>query len=276
MSRFRTQRLREYPQPHNYGIGYGVNVSSATANFTNWPIIIQDESVLPASKFTNPRHASFAESGGAQCSSMSEVTNLFTEIRFTLAKGFLATNANSALRVCFMPMASAFEDLLAIDEKTSTETQDVLEMTSESTDRQAFPLWDGNALTIKFTASTTIDTATPGLTSGVMEDIDFDIDLYYDNINFHTNAQKTRNAVQGLRWITLTANNPTRRILIRQTSKSKRMNPFTYKGVIIGVPPAGTKYQIPMAADVTSLVHLTIEAQTRYLEWNDMFHSERA
>lgn len=277
VSRSRIQRKREYPLPHNMFSGFATNLETANPNFSNWPIIIQDEARTPGSYFTNPEHASFVEYSSPNCSPDSEIMSIFTEIRFTMTKKALQTDGLGAVRVCFLPIASSFEDLKAIDELTSVEVQDVLEMTSETTDRQAYALWSGVDAAEKYTNSTLLGADVPGLTATQkQEGVVFDIDLWYDAINYYTIAGKLRSVTRGLRWITLTKTNPTRRVLLRQTSKTKRMNPYTQMSVIIGVPYAGTKYQIPMLVETATADHIVVEQNTRYLEWNDMFHAERA
>lgn len=273
VSRFRIKREKEYPLPHNFASGASGSLQASI--FSNWPEIIHDDARIPAAIFTNPEHLSFAEYAGPNCCPDSEVTTIFTEIRFTLTTGFLQTDGLGALRVMFLPIGSAFEDQLAIDELSSVEVQDVIEMERETTDRQTFPTWSGTDLNVKFTSSTALHADVPDAAATPQETVVFDIDLYYDAINFLTIAGKLRSITKGIRWLTLTANNPTRRVLIRQTGKTKFMNPFTYKGILWGVPIAGSKYQIPMAADTTAVNHYLVEQNTRYLEWNNMFHPEK-
>ncbi len=208
VSRSRIKREKEYPLPHNTYSAILKNLE-VSPDFTNWPILFQDEARTPGSYFTNPEHASFAEYASPNCSPDSEVTSIFTEIRFTLTKFATQTDGLTAVRICFLPIMSAFEDLLAIDELTSVEVQDVLEMTSESTDRQAYALWSAVDFTVKYSGSSTLGADVPGLTaSQLQEDVEFDIDLWYDAINYYTIAGKLRSVTKGLRWITLTQQNP--------------------------------------------------------------------
>lgn len=274
MSRYRIKREREYPLPHDHFSGVCVNM--ADDRYTHWIELMQDEARTPASYYTNPEHASFAEYNGPNCSPDSEVNHIFTEIRFTMAP-LLLNDRVGAVRVCFMPINLAFEDGDAVDELTSVKVNDVLELTSESTDRQTYPLFDNTKFTEKYSQSDYLGADVPNLTTDQgQEEITFDMDLYYDAIKYYTIADKIKAVTGGMRWLTLSENHPTRRVLIHQKSKTKRMNPYTYKGVLWGVPKAGSKYQIPISADVTSGVTMVVEQQTRFLEWNDMFHSERA
>ena len=59
---------------------------------------------------------------------------------------------------------SFLEDYIAIDELSSLETQDVLEMQSEATDRQGYPLYNAVDMVAKYTGSSTLATNVPGLT----------------------------------------------------------------------------------------------------------------
>lgn len=277
----RIRREKEYPLPHNIKLKWTFSLEPTVVNnATNFPIIIQDEAKLPASVFTNPEHSSFAETSNPNCSPMSEVNSIFMSLRFTLTKGFLTTDASHALRFAFMPIHLAFkEDYIAIDELTSVETQDVLEMTTESTDRQGYGLYNNIKVAEPFSNSSLLGADVPGLdTSQKLESIAFDPELFYDALNYYTIAGKLKTIQDGLRWITLTKQNPSRNILIKQKRDTKRMNPYTYNGVIIYVPGVDTLDQIVMGgADTTAdLPHIVVNASMRYLEWNNKFHNERA
>lgn len=277
VSRFRTRREKEYPLPHNMYCGVTMNIEPATVkSYFNYPLIIQDEARIPGSFKTNPEHTAFAEYVGPNCCADSEVMSIYTEIRFTMAKALLTTDGVHAVRVCFLPINSAFEDLDAVDELTSVTVGDVLEMLKETTDRQSAPLFNNVKQDVKFTGSATYGADVPGMdTSQIAESVVFDPALFYDAINYYTISGKLRSVTKGLRWITLTRARPTRSVLIRQTGKTKRMNPYTQNSVIIGLPKVGTQYQIPIAGETSSGNHLIVDITTRYLEWNDMFGSER-
>lgn len=232
--------------------------------------------MLPSAKYTHPEHASFAESNESNVCAESKIYKVEAAMRISLTKAAISDGL-TAVRIGFMSVHGAFEDFDATDELTSVSVGDVLELTKETTDRQTYPIYDAQDLAEKYSGSGTAGTNEMGLTSSqVLENVAFDPDLYYDVLNYYTISEKLKSVQNGLRWITLTQDNPTRVIKFRMESNVKASNPYAILAHMVYAPPAGTKYQIPIASDTSAVYQLSVDYRCRFLEWNDNFNHERA
>ncbi len=121
-----------------------------------------------------------------------------------------------------------------------------------------------------------LPTNVPGLDTGQgIEGVAFQTSVYYDAINFFTNSGKLKKVQSGLKWFTLTKNRPFREFKLFIHPKNKFMNPFSFMGCLINVPPVATFEQSAVAADTTNVNHVRVDIQTRYLEWNGEFNMKR-
>lgn len=279
VSAYRLTKEKQYPQPHDIDCQFLISADNSAGNCTIIPCIHHDEAMLPSGKYTHPEHASFAETDESNCCAESKVFGIDAYMRVSLTPAAINTDKLQALRMAFMSIHGAFEDFDATDELTGISVADVLELTKETTDRQTYPIYTGTDLTVKYTGSS--DLGTTGMdfaltTDSKVENVAFDPDLYYDALNYYTISEKLKKVQDGLRWLTLTPNNPTRLIHFRMKSNAKAINPYTFLGHMIYVPEAGTKYQIPIGTETTAISHVSVEYGARYLEWNDNFNHERA
>ncbi len=267
----------QYPQPHDMYLSVLLNGDTANKNCTIFPAITHDEAMLASGKNTHPEHASFAETDAANCCAESKIFRIETTMTVTLTKGALSTDEVVALKFAFMTIHSAFEDLDAKDELTSATVGSVLELTSETTDRQTYPIYDTNKLTERYSGSGTVDAAHENLTTNqILENVAFDPDLYYDALNYYTISDKLKKVQDGLRWMTLTRDKPKRIIKFMQKPNTKSMNPYTFLGHMIYLPLVGTKYSHGHASDMTNINHIEVTYRNRFLEWNDNFQHQRA
>ncbi len=275
---YRLVKEKQYPQPHDLKCGITLGCDNTSTKYcTMIPAIMHDEAMLASGKNTHPEHASFAETDAANCCAESKVFRISCTMRVSLTVAAIATDAVQALRFAFMSIHGAFEDFDANDELTGVTVGNVLELTSESTDRQTYPLYDDTKISEKFTGSATQDADAPGLTATqVIENVAFDPGLYYDAINYYTISDKLKKVQDGLRWITLTQNNPTKLIKFNIKSNVKSLNPYTLLAHMIYFPKAGTYYQIPVASEVTNISQIAVDYRCRYLEWNDNMQHQRA
>ncbi len=156
-----------FPRPHNFSHSWFHGMETAVNNFyTIYPIAFYDEGLgTPSAYEANPLHASFVEAAEANCFPNSKIKGMIVELQVALTKPLLETDKIHAVQCCYMPIHMAFkEDYTAIDELTSVETQDVLEMQTEATDRQGFPLYNAVDLVTKFGTASTMPVNQPGLT----------------------------------------------------------------------------------------------------------------
>ncbi len=270
-------KTKWYPRPHNwdFSYGHGLEVGNPT---TMWPIIMNDDAMsTPSAYEANPEHASFVEAGEPNCFPDSEIDRIFVEVTFSLTKGALETDSLHLVRCAIMKIATAFkEDLTAIDELSSNEVQDILELTSESTDRQAYPLWNGTDMAEKFTNSALMPTNVPALTTNQrLEGVAFSSEAYYDSNQYETIAGKLRSCNFGLKWFTLTRQKPFKKFMISLPSKCKAINEYTQLSLLTHVPAAGTHEQYHIATDTTNITHVNVDVKIRYYEWHQGFNFEK-
>ncbi len=264
-----------YPQPHNIRGSTSFELDDETLNSTIIPFCFYDEGLgTPTAKETNPRNAAFVlVADEANCFVGSRINNIFAEFRFSLASFALDQNI-PAIRFATMPLYFAFlEDYTAIDELSSLETRDVLHMQTETTDRQGGPLYVA-ATDLPGGGGADLGANTPFLDTDVgLEAVAFSPGVYYNAIHFHTTGAKYQSIAGGLHWHTLTHNRPFMNLRFNINPKTKRMNEFTYGGLLVHFPIGGDEDQNFEAAEIAgaqNMVHM--QWQIRYNEWNEDFN----
>ncbi len=267
-----------YPQPHRIDGGCAFEFDDGTLDSTIIPFCFYDEGLgAPTSKETNPRNAAFAIiSQEANCFVGSRINNIIAQFRFSLSSFALDQNIPS-IRFATMPVYFAFqEDYTAIDELTGLEVQDVLHMQTESTDRQGGPLYVATTdLPEKSAGNSTLGVNTPFLDTDVgLEGIAFNTATYYNSLHFLTIGPKMATVTGGLRWHTLSANRPHIIQRYNLAPKIKRMNEFTYGGLLVHMPIRGFLDQNFAAGEIAGSQNLVyMDWNIRYNEWNEDFNS---
>ncbi len=279
VSRTKLMKTKWYPRPHTMQHSWYHGLETAVVNrATIYPLVNYDEGLGAASAYkANPQNASFSEVAMANCFPESTIDFIVAKMRFALTKGALETDKVTAIRCAFMPLFLAFkDDYIAIDELSTAEIQDVLEMQTESTDRQGFPLYNNVKMVEKYANSALLNAAQDGLTTTqVLEGVAFSENGYYDMLQYKTNAGKLKVCQGGLKWFTLTRQRPIMQVSIKLRSKVKFMNPYAFLGVLCYVPQVGTHEQYPVAADTTNINHVGVSVVTRYNEWNQDYNMGR-
>ncbi len=272
-------KVVEYARPHHMSHSYMHGLETGVANQeTIYPIMLQDEGLgTPSAYEAHPENAAFVEAGEPNCFTDSRVDIVLAELRFSLTKALLETDKVHTVRVGYMPIFTAFkEDLTAIDDLTGLETQDVLELQSEDTDKQAFPLYNNVKMVESFAGSGTLAVNVDGLTTTqIIEGVTFKENQYYDMLHYLTNGNKLKTLQGGLKWIILTKDRPHRKIRIRLRRKVKAMNKFTFFGCMTTVPAAGGLHQFAVVGDTTNVNHVRVDWQVRFNEWNHDFNNKR-
>ncbi len=267
-----------YPQPHRSNISFSFECDDETINSTIVPLIHYDEALGdPTALETNPRNAAFgAPAQQSNCFVDSRINNIFAELKFNLTS-FAADDNIQALRFATMPIYMSFkENYTAIDELSSTEVQDVLNLQTEDTDRQGGPLFvAATDLLEKFSASATLHTTAPFLdTDTGLEAVAFNPVAFYNALQFMTIGPLLAKSTGGLSWDTLTPNRPFIRKRFHIVPKVKRMNEFTFAGILIHFPVLATADSLQAAGEITAakaMAHVT--CNIRFNEWNENFNS---
>ncbi len=127
----------------------------------------------------------------------------------------------------------------------------------------------------KFAGSSLLATTTPFLdTDTGLEAVAFSELAYYQSLHFHTTGAKLASVTGGLRWDTLSPNRPVISKRFNIVPKVKRMNEFTYAGLLLHFPTQGAHEQNFSAGELAgaqNLVH--VDWNIRYNEWNEDFNS---
>ncbi len=269
-------KTRWYPRPHDEKLTWTHGLETGAANqWTMVPLVMYDEGKgAPLAYESNPEHASFAETDEPNCFPESKVDFIVAQLVVSMTKASIETDGLHAIRYAYMSIGTAFiDDYTAINELDSNEIQDVLELTTESTDRQGHPLWNDVKMVASFTGSSTLPAAVPGLTgTQLLEGVTFAQNSYYDMLHYKTNGPKLKSVQGGLRWRTLTRQRPVHIINIKLRSSAKFMNPFALMAVLFGVPKSGTAEQIHVASDTTNINHVNVNLRFRYNEWHQGFY----
>lgn len=266
-----------FPQPHRIQGSVSFEFDDNTIDSTIVPIAFYDEGLgAPSSKETNPENAAFAIiANEPNCFVGSRINQIFAEFRISVTKDFIE-DMIPALRMALMPIHCAFlEDYTAADEVSSFTTATVLELQTETTDRQGGPLYvAATDMPEKATNSGLLGVNVPFLdTDQGIEAVAFDTTTYYDAINFMTISGKIRACSGGLRWITMSAQRPFKRLRFGIVPKVKAMNPFTYFGMLLHAPLANNLDQLPALAELTVATdYIHVDWNIRYNEWNPEFN----
>ncbi len=269
-----------YPQPHSIKGGCSFECDDGTLDTTIVPICFYDEGLGAPSVFeTHPENAQFAViADQANCFVGSRINIINAEIRLSLTSKFFDDNL-TGIRIGTMPIFMAFKaDYEAIDELSSLEVQDVLEMQTESTTNQGGPLYvAAKDMAEKFAGHGNLGAATPFLDTDVgIESVAFNAETFYNSLHFLTIAPKMKVCQGGLKWDILSANRPhiKKQFFIRP--KVKAMNKFTYFGILVHCEVQGTVegHQIGVITrDFTAATqYVDLEWNIRYNEWNPEFN----
>ncbi len=272
----RLVKTKIYPRPHDMSNSWGHGLESAVVNqATIYPILMNDEGLgTPSAYEANPRHASFVEASEPNCFPESRVDLVVCNLTFALTKAAIETDKVVALRAAFMPIFTSFDDYLAKDELSTFTIADILELITEDTDNQGAPLFNNVKMKTGISATQLLYPANvPGMdTNQNAEAVAFSPGGYYDMLHYLTNAGKLKAVQGGLKWVTLTANNPIKNFKIKLRSKSKRMVDKQFFGVMVFVPSAGKSQQYMPVGDTTDIIHMIASVRTRYNEWNPEFN----
>ncbi len=275
MARVKFMKNKWFPRPHFMQNSWSHSMEVADQHSTIYPLIHYDEGLgTPSDYEANPENANFVRNGMPNCYPDSRIDLILSKLDFSLTKGALHTDNVDIMKMAFMVIKLAFkEDYIAIDELSTFETQDVLEVTTEATDRQGYPLWNGTKLTEKFTNSALLNTQVPGLTTTqVMEGVDFKTNDYYNLLHYMTNRKKLMALQRGLKWFTISRDRPHKTFKIKIDPKVKAMNEYTQFGVLIHCPQVDSHDQFVIAGDVTAIPHVNVQMSCRYNEWNENFN----
>ncbi len=269
----------EYPLVHHCNLQFKLGIDSDTSNSTIVPLFFNDTDLTtgPDNIEVNPENPSYTISTGQALYKDSIVPRLNFSMEIKLSKAAIETDLIRVLKVHWSPMYFAFQDMYnRIDEKTQDEVRDVWEMQMDDTDEIGYPIYNGTDLTILgATNSNNLGTEVKGLTTDAkIEGVAFDMAKYYDALQYYQNYNSVKMVNPGgMRVVYPTRD---RTVFIHSNNFTyptvKRMNKYTFCGILLHADVAGGRYQVPMgAADTTSIDHLDVNLRWRFEEWNTAF-----
>jgi len=271
----------EFPLPHNIKYSLAMSIDDTLAlNATYLPILMNDEGLVNADTVNvNPEHGSFAESNNVYCYKNSIIPKINFTLQMKMAKPGIVTDALRTIIMHWMPVYVSFLNRLdAADSKTGVTVENILELEHETTGKSAYPLWgtakfDGGDVGIHTNATT----ALMGLTTNdIIENIVFDRELFFDALQYYTNAPMLKKVIGRSHRVILHRDKPYYYHSNNFTSPMvKRINPYTFCGILVYADKATTaaekNEQMLDSADVTAITHMELYATLRYDEWNSEF-----
>ncbi len=269
-------KVPEWPRPHNYSGSIGFGLDSAVVNrATIVPIISYDEGLGVINSYKScPQNAGFAEYEGGKCYPTSRINNINAQFTFSMSKEAIQTDKVPIFRFYTMTIHTAFnEGAQALDEKSTLDLNEILELQSETTDRQTFPLY--NTVDMKDgkkNADLDMEVGSEGLDTDLeLEGIAWSETAYHDCLHYYTNGNKLRTISTGLQAHTLTAHKPSITVSVNQQSNTKYMNPYAFLGLFIWCPLVNQRLQYGKANDTTDVLHMQCDWWYRYNEHNHEF-----
>ncbi len=271
-------KVPQFGRPHDLVSAWSMPVESAAARAsTIYPLITQDEGLGAMSAYeSNPANANFVEANSSHCFPTSRINNIFCKLNVSMSKIMLETDKKSTVIFQTALIHTAFMDgELALDEISTLDLNEILELQNEQTDRQTFPLYNAVDLhDYKLNSYLDISAEQLGLTADLeIEGVAFSSGDYYDCLHYFTNGNKLRTICTPLKTHTLTRQHPSKDVFFQQQSNTKYMNPYAFLGILVHVPQMVSKEQIGEATDTTvetSVLHFT--STTRYTEFNNEFN----
>ncbi len=267
----------DQPLPHNFSGQGGLGLDGTSKTATYIPIIMNDKGLVNADLvIANNEHGSFAESPDCYCYKNSIIPKIMFSIKIRMSKVAVATDALRDIVVNWMPVYTSFKSRLdAEDTRSGSTCAELLELVSEAVGKSVRPIWTTVSIDhgADYKIHTNATTALMGLTGDDSpESVAFDPSEFYDAMHYYSNRNMLKKMVGENHKIILNkdktysyySNNFT-------NSMVKRINDYTWCGILIWTKKSGQVDQIPLAADTTDINHIDYSYFVRYNEWNQDF-----
>ncbi len=271
-----------YPRIHNFNFGFGLSAEDTTRESTIVPYVMQDNALIDYETIkTNPENADFTTVAYPNCCAGSYVPKINVGWRM-----FIPTADTEIISVMMntMKIGCAFLNRLdAFDKKTGDDIETILELQHETTDEQAYPLWNGTKL-FEGAGTYDYDALVPGLTTTQQpEGVAFDKELFFDAMHYYTNKQMLRSVSSKMRsYLISEPIVPHGKSVVTFSATysippaCKFMNPYTFHGELFHLPQVGSLSQLQLATSTTAIEHITVKGFVRYFEFNPDFNFSRA
>ncbi len=271
-----------YPRVHEFNFGFGLSAEDSNKASTMVPYVMQDNALIDYENIkTNPENDDFAVVGYPNCCAGSYVPKINVGWHMFIPT---ADTEIISLIVNTMKLGCAFLNRLdAFDKKTGEDIETILELTHETTDEQAYPLWNGTKL-FEGAGTYDYDALVPGLTSTQQpEGVAFDKVKFFQAMHYYTNKQMLKSVTSNMRtYLVSEPIVPHGKSMISFSRTysippaCKFMNPYTFHGELFHVPQVGSLSQLQLAAETTAIEHITVKGFCKYYEFNPDFNFARA
>ncbi len=272
----------QYPRVHNFEFGFGLSAEAATKASTIVPYIMQDNALVDYETIkTNPENADFVVVNYPNICAGSYIPRVHVSYDM-----FIPHADTEIIQMVVNTMdisTSMLNRLDAFDKKTGNDVETILELTHETTDEQAYPLWNGTKL---FEGAGTYDYAAevPGLTTDQQpEGVAFDKEMFFDAMQYYTNKEMLKTVTGRMKRHLLSEPIVPHGQSLVHVSKTmsvpslcKFAHPYDFCGKLFHLPQVGSRSQLMLAADTTAIEHLTIKGYIRFYEFNPDFNYARA
>ncbi len=280
----RGYKQKEFPLPHDIDSFFTLNVGVSTKAATIIPLLETSEQVISAESIeVHPYNLSFSEENSHMIHFESVVDRMMLKFTISLTKASIETDGVRSLLVKYMPIYMAFvDDYDAMDDKTDTDIEALIEMQHAENKKDGYPLYNGTDISTGGIPMSNVNFPTQGFadmgltTDTKIEAVGFNEQEFFDAMSYYSNKGKLKKVVGQLKSVIVTRDRPFRYYSNNYTNGTvKRGNPYTFCGMLFYVPQAGTIGQHLQAADVTTSTGVYVEYQTRYDEWNSEFYQGR-
>lgn len=279
---------QEYPLYHEFTYKFSMNLTDPVQDATICTLIRTSEVkvVTPEAIEVHPENAAFAENNGPLNHLGSIVPTMSISINAFLSEASIAIiGADRPIKFNWMPLYTGFiNSLTAEDTLSALQIEDILELKHDITNKDVTPLFVSDLdNAVGHSADHPITTEPSGITDEVfgdynlgvdliMESVAFDKSIYFDLMKYGTNRAMLRKVAPHMNTAMVSARRPYSYYSNNFTYPSvKRINPYTFCGILFSLPQAGAIEQPVLDSEVTDVEHLFLTLRCRYPEWNPNF-----
>ncbi len=285
-------RMAEFPLHHEFSGGFNLAAENAALDSTIITLARQRIDLGNGADIieVNPKHSAFAEETGSSCHTESIIPRMSfgfnaripMDARSNLYMGTVVADAIQEVIFNWMPIYTAFvEPLEAENVEDGLAVEAVLELNTVSSGKKVSPLYTGTdllaATTSDISPSTVNDTEVFGdLGLSVdfkQEAVDFDPDIFFDAIKYGSTSSILKKITGHWNTVKLRYDRTYHFQSDNYMFPSvKRMNHFTFCGILFHVPQAGSSRQLFNVLECTATIpQVRIQYNVNYDEWNPNF-----
>ncbi len=271
----------EYPLPHYWEMQFGMGLTTSTKPITTIiPLLRHSElAINPSIIPVNPNYPTFAEDTGVTCQPGSIIPRINFTMNVKMSQPQYALDTIQNIMFWWQPIYMAYKRRYdAEDDESGLDVGELIEMEYETTNKSAQPIYNGTDV---FSAGniplSTIDDANEdgvtdwGLTTDdKLEGITLDTTVLHEHLRNATNKEMIKQVLGKRHYVNI---KPRKDYLYHSNNATnstvKRMNPYTFCGIIIHVP-INTSIEQNIRT-ISNIEHLNFTIRSSFDEWNPNF-----